>query len=214
MSENSIQVKVIGSAPTTFTHATFKASVTTTGKTGPEAKKAATSIIEEIKDVITKFAEKGRIESDRVKTTFAVDINRIYNRTTNEQEVFGYKSVYTASFTARNVNEATAIHDALTSIARVETPTPVFHVDSSSAIHEKAFVDAVEKAKTRFTIECKALGLDPSKYDVTWYIQADREPSGKFLSLSNGGGESAKIDIEPGRAINELNVTFTFTPRP
>jgi uncharacterized protein YggE len=214
---NFIQVEVTGSTETAFTSASFRVHVTTFGDTGPEAKEKAKPTVEAIKAVIARFAERASIEADRVKTTFDVDVNKLYDRNTGAATPNGYKAVYTAVFSAKNVVEATAVHDALTSIAGVEAPSPVFHADNSPAVFKRAFEDAATKAQTRFKDQCDVLKLHMSNFEcVNWVIERNRGGGGKVMALAasaNGeGGEP--IDVEPGRAVLDVTVTFYFQKRP
>lgn len=214
---NVIQVEVTGSTETAFTSASFRAHVTTFGDTGPEAKEKAKSTVESIKAVIARFAERAGIETDRVKTTFDVDVNKVYDRNTGVQTFNGYRAVYTAAFSAKNVAEATAVHDALTSIAGVEAPTPVFHADNSPEVFRRAFQDAATKAQTRFNDQCDVLKLRASNFEcVNWVIPRNHGGGGKVMALagSANGGDDGPIEVEPGRAVLDVTVTFYFQKAP
>lgn len=161
-----INIPAKGQAPTNFVSATFKATVTTTSTTGPAAKALAQSRIDQIKNQIMLFAEKAMIETDRLATTFAVDINKRYDNAKGVNVFEGYRAVYTISFKALKVGEATALHDALTSIDGVEASTPVFNVDDSPGIQKEAFQDAYSKANAQFRDQCDVLGLTRGDYKL------------------------------------------------
>jgi uncharacterized protein YggE len=204
---DSIDVTVSGSAATTFTHAEFRADVTTYGKTGPEARGAAKPVIEAIRAVIVRYANVAKVETDRVRTTFAVGLHRRYDAPTHGQVVDGYRAVYTASFRALNVAEAGDLHDALTSIPGVESPTPIFHMDRTLGIYTAAFTEAAVLARARFLSECEAIGVVPSAFEVVgWRVEDDR-PSGKMARMSEGEGV---LGVDPGRAVLDLCVTFSY----
>lgn len=207
-----IVVGVTGTAETRFTRASFTAKVVTQAKTGPDAKKLAEPVIEKILGAIKSHGEKAKVDRDRLKTGFSVDTYR--NR--NSGEFAGYEATYTASFTCRNIGEATAIHDALTSIDQVQSPSPQFQVDDSVEVHAQAFADAVARAKARFEAQVSALGFKPEEFFIeTWHIRDDHRPVGKTLSLSNGGDEDGiRASIEPGKAILELGVNFVYVRKP
>ncbi len=208
---NVINITAKGTAASAFTSATFKASVTTTGNTGPAAKELAIPRIEAIKGVIAKLAAEAGIETDRLSTSFAVDVNR--ERDSSGHYVFkGYRAVYTISFKAVRVEQATTVHDALTSIEGVEAVSPVFNLDNSPIVEAEAFQKAVDLARLKFGNQCKALGKLPEEYEVTaWSVEED-QPQGKMLSLGGGAGPSA-IEIEPGKALLEVTVAMSFTPK-
>jgi len=204
-----ISVTSKGSAETAFTKATYRATVTTSGKTGPAAKDRALPVIEQIRKTILAHAEKATLDTGRLKTTFAVDVET--HRQTGE--FLGYRAVYSAEFSGTNVREAPFVHDALTSIEGVQSPTPVYHVDDGVEVHAAAFADAVGKAKAKFAAQCKGLGVDPNFYEVTtWTIQEDT-PRGKTLSFQANATEPKAVGLEPGKATLDLNVTFVFAPK-
>lgn len=201
-------VRVVGSAAAEFSHVAFKVSVTTTGKTGPMAKNEAAPRINAILSCIQQHAESAKIETDRLKTSFAVDVNRRFFG--GEHVMEGYKAVYSCSFFARNVAEATKVHDALTSIEGIESPTPVFHIAESREVHARAYLDGSNKARERFEDQCKANGLNPSDFRLdSWRVDEER-PMGKGVSLFNSAEADAGIEVEPGRAVLDLFVTLTF----
>ncbi len=194
---NIISVSGKGTATTKFTTATYKATVTTRGKTGPKAKEDALPVIEKIREVILRHAETAGIDTGRLKTTFG--------------EFVGYRATYTASFTGSNVKEAPAVHDALTSIEGVESPTPVYGLDDGPAIQAVAFEDAVKKAKAKFESEAKACGLDPANYVIkSWGIQ-EEQAHGKTLAFASNAHDKVKpVGLEPGRAVLDITVNLAF----
>lgn len=202
--DDTIHITTKGSIETKFISVSFRASVTTTAKTGPDAKADAKQRIEAIKNVIGSFSDRAGIETDRLRTSFAVDVWK-----DNNYNFKGYKAVYTIAFNARNVSEATALHDALTSISGVESPTPVFNVDDSPETEAKVFEDAADKAKAKFKRQCDALGFDEEQFKVVrWsFIPDHRGGGGKFLSLTT---EKESIEVSPGRALLESSYTFEF----
>lgn len=203
-----ISVNVKGAAETEFISATFKASVTMQGRTGPAAKEKAIPIIENIKKTILSHADKAVIDTTRLKTTFAVDVAR--DRQTGQS--IGYEAVYTITFTGKNVVAAPAVHDALTSIEGVQAPTPIYNVNDASAVHAVAFADAVAKAKVKFNDQCAALGLTASDFFVTsWNIQHE-EPRGKTLGFTEGAGPKP-VGLEPGKASLDMQVSFAYAPK-
>jgi uncharacterized protein YggE len=206
-SDDNISITVNGSAETVFTSATFKASVTTLGKTGPEARGQAAPIIESIKRVLISWEDKGGIDLQRLRTTFDVSTN-----TSRSGDFNGYKAIYTIQFTAWAVAAAPAIHGALTSIETVEAETPVYHVKDSTEVQARAFADAVEKAKLKFAAQCVALDKDPQGYYVRSWITQDQEHHGKTLSFSDGQNGDFR-GHEPGWASLDIRATFLYKER-
>jgi uncharacterized protein YggE len=202
-----INVVAKGAAETDFLSATFSVTVTTQGENGPAAKAKAKEAIDGIKDVISKYAKSAGIDTQRLKTTFVVDVDR-----DNYGKFVGYKAVYTNKFTCKDVRAATEVHDALTSLKGVAAATPIFNVDDSPAIHAKAFADAVEKAKIKFESHCTALGIDAKDFYVLSWSPQSEEPRGKTLGLIENP-ESKTIGIEPGKASLDMTVTFCYTRR-
>lgn len=204
--ESTIAINTKGSAETEFVSATFKASVTTQAKTGPAAKEKAAPIIEMIKKSILLYATTAKLDTERMKTTFSVDVDT--HRSTGD--FIGYMAIYTITFTGKNVAMAPAVHDALTSIEGVQAPTPVYNLNDSAEVHARAFKVAADQAKVKFDNQCAALGLDPSFYEVkSWSIQ-EEEPRGKFLTFTEGATPKA-VGLEPGKASLDMRVSFAYT---
>jgi uncharacterized protein YggE len=211
-STDSIHVQAKGSTPTAFVSATFKANINTVAKTGPAAKEAAKERIAAIWEVLKAFGPAAGIDTDRLRTTFAVDSSKEHDRTTGELRFLGYKAAYSITFTAKNVLEATRLHDALTSIEGVESPSPVFNINESPEIYAQAFKVAADAARVKFRLQCEALGLDPNAYEpATWTIEEEQQ-HGKTLSVGNGPKASA-VGMEPGKATLAMTVTFVFVAK-
>jgi uncharacterized protein YggE len=194
-----------GIAETTFESATFKATVVMEGKTGPAAKDKILPIIDKLKHTVMEHAEKAGIDTTRLKTTMAVDVN--HNRNTGEFQ--NYKATYTIAFTGKNVVAAPAVHDSLTSIEGVQSPTPIYNLNESSDVHTRAFSDAAGKARVKFENQCKALGLEPSDYEIHSWTIRDEEHRGKMLSFTEGA-VAKPIGLEPGKASLEVHVNLNF----
>jgi uncharacterized protein YggE len=203
----NIGISARGTTDTEFVSATFKATVITEGKTGPDAKEQALPVIEKIKKAIASHATSAGIDMTKLKTTFDVDIR--HNR--NSGEFNGYKATYTVNFQAKKVGAATAVHDSLTSIDSVQSPTPIFNLDDSPEVRDRAFTHAANQAIRTFTDQCRALKLDPNEFFIrSWSIQEER-PHGKVLSLQVA--EDAKPTIEPGKASFDVNVIFIWAKK-
>lgn len=119
---DTICVKAKGSIPTNFISTTFEVNVTAIDRTGPKAKEKAKDRIAAIWNVIHGFVGKAGIDTERLRTTFSIDIHKERDRTTGDMKFLGYKAVYSITFNVRNVLESLNVHDALTSIEGVESP--------------------------------------------------------------------------------------------
>lgn len=200
-----------GTAETEFTSATYKATVTTTGKTGPEAKKKALPIMESVREVISRFAGQAKLDVARIKTTFPITMDT--HRQTGE--FVGYRATWTVHFTGRSVSEAPAVHDALTSLEGVMAETPTYKVNDSAEVHAAAFHDGVVKAREKFKGQCAALNVNPNDFYVrSWQIQEEQQ-HGKTLSFANAATDALikAAGLEPGKATMDLTVTVTFVPK-
>jgi uncharacterized protein YggE len=209
--QSTIEIKTKGSADAAFKSARFEAKITTIDKTGPAAKAKAKDRIAAIWHVIQSFAYKADIDTDRLRTTFAVDSHKEHDRTTGDMKFMGYRATYTISFTGRNVLEAIGVHDALTSIEGVESPSPIFEIDESPEVHARAFAAAFKAAGIKFGMQLDATGLGAVKNEFvlrTWGID-EEQSRGKMLSVGNGPAAES-VGIEPGKATLEMNVTFVF----
>lgn len=204
--DHIINVTAKGAAQTSFVSASFRAKVTTQADTGPAAKDQAKGRIQAILETINRFADSAKVEKDRLRTTFSVDAVRDYQR---NNEFKGYQAVYSVNFEVNNVAQATALHDALTSIQGVESPTPVYNVNKSHEFAAQAFANAIQNAATTFAGQCKALGLNPSDYEVTsWTVQDDHRGGGKFNAIL--AVDAGPVEIEPGRALLEVVVSVFY----
>lgn len=206
---DAIRVTARGTAEAEFASVTYRAKASKSAKTGAEAKALVQPMIEQIKSVVHEHAERGKIDTGRLKTTFAVDVDT--NRHTGE--FCGYKATYSIEFTGRQVSAATGIHDVLTSLGEVQAPTPVFNLDTTAEVQSMAFHDAVARARELFAGQCAALDLNPSDfYVLTWAVETDR-PSGKTLSVASSSTGSV-VEVSPGRAVLEVTVTLLWTRKP
>lgn len=199
-----VHVTAHGKVETDFVSASFNVGVKQHAKTGPEAKNLAAPVIEKIKHVIKERAKSGNIDTDRLRTTFKTDIK--HDRHTGEPN--GYECTYTLSFTAKNVSEATAIHDALTSIEGATAGSPVFNVNNADDLLDKAFQLAVDAAKAKFKRQCAALQINPQDYIITSWSPKSEEHHGKTLGLRDDDGP--RPSLEPGKATLDVNVSVWF----
>lgn len=213
-----IRVHSKGSAETTFKRAVFEASVETRGKTGPQAKELAQPAIEQVKKVVKQYAERAQIDLERLKTTFSVDTERNYQT----REFLGYKAAYSIKFESKNVSEATSVHDALTSIDGVVSPSPIFLTnagddDSDDAVeaddaYQRAFEEAVDRARHKFEHQCDALNLHHLDYAITSWEVREEQPHGKTMSLGTAanGAKPESVGVEPGKGRLDLTLTLSF----
>lgn len=202
----TIEITAKGSAETAFTSATFTAFVSTHAETGLVAKQKAAPIIDKIKKVLQTFADSAQIKTDRIKTSFGVDTE--LNRNTGEH--VGYKSHYSVTFEAKNVEKSLALHDALTSVEGASAPTPVFNIDNTHEVYIAAFTEAVKEARQKFEGQCQVVGIDASHYRISdWDIRGEIPRGGKFLSFKNDGS-AQPIGLEVGKALLEMTVVFSF----
>ena len=206
MYNETINVNATGSVECEFKSVSFRASVETYAKNGPAAKEAAQKTIDAIRAAVLKHADKAKIDTDRLRTTFEVST---YNDR-HSGDFKGYKAVYTIRFTGFNVTEAIGVHDALTSIPDVQSPTPVFNFDDSPEIQARAFEKAVQKAQAKFESQCKALNLKNEDFRLLGWSLRDEQSSGKFISFNASGGTGRASDIEPGKATFDVQVTLTY----
>ena len=203
-----ISISAKGTTETRFTGATYRATVSCSAATGPEAKEKALPIMAKVRDVIEKFEKSAGLDSSRVRTTFDVDVET--HRSTGE--FLGHKAVWTCRFTGTEVREAPVVHGALTSIDGVRAPTPTYSVDDSAEVHAVAFRDAVTKAQKLFEAHCAALGFQPSEFYVkSWTTQDDDRGGGKTLSYATTATDAIKaVGLEPGKASLDVNVTLAY----
>jgi uncharacterized protein YggE len=208
-----IQAAAKGSAETIFTGATYRATVTCSARTGPDAKKAALPAMQKVRAVIEAHAKAAGLDTEKVRTTFSVDVET--HRGTGE--FAGYKATWTCKFRGSDVRSAPEVHDALTSIDGVQAPTPIYHVDDSAEVHARAFSDAVKKAQANFENQCRALGHDPKDFFVrSWMVSDDTDRGGgKTLSYKAPvEGAFKAVGLEPGKASLEVDVTLGYSRRP
>ena len=201
-----IRVTGRGSVETKFAGVRYRAEVHTMADTGPAAKEKAQPAIDSIQRVLRARASEAQIDMQRLRTSFDVVLLTKYEG--NNVVFGGYKAVYKIAFEGTAVGEATKVHDALTSLTGVQAPTPEFRL-VTEGVHERAFELAVRDARTKFVSQCRALELDPDRYEVrSWSVASDDEPRGKTLGASNNS--EGRIVLEPGKAMLDLAVTVYF----
>lgn len=203
-----VTVNAKGKSDSAFTRATLSATVTGYGPSGPDAKKNATEAIAALRRVLVQNATEGGIDLDRMATSFAVSPNMVYQ---NSQQVFqGYKATYEVSFSCSNVVGALTIHDKITNIPGVVSPTPVFHLDNQGEVAAAAFKDAYETARKKFEAQCEAVGDKFALWTLAHWSIADEEPRGKMLTFNANAGSLSAVGAEPGKALFEVRVHFVF----
>jgi uncharacterized protein YggE len=209
-----VSIGASGVAKAEFTSVSYNARVITRGASGPAAKQAAKKIIDQIKQVIAAHKASAGLDTDRLVTDYSVTDEYRYDNATSQQVHVGYMATYSVSFSGTVIDKATALHDALTSIAGAACGSPQFHVKATAELETAAFKDAVTNAKARFAAQCAALDLDADDYQVvTWNMREEQASRGKMMALaaeaSVGIGDDP-IKLEPGKAEFRVNVTVTF----
>lgn len=205
---NQLTITTTGSALAAFTHASFKVAVQAIKATGPEAKDDCKATIAAILKVVTDMAAEGGIKADQLKTSFDVAPHLVHDGRTQVHQ--GYEATYTLRFQATNVDKATAIHDALTSIPFVKAESPKFHIDSEEA-RAAAFQDAWEGAKKWLKVQTAIVGHDDESWKLSsWGVQESGEGGGGPKSLSASSSNGGPVVIEPGKAQLDMTVHFLF----
>lgn len=215
---DSISISATGAAEAVFTHASFQVTISATAETGPEAKEQARPRIDNVLKVVKDFGEKAAIDTNKLQSRFSVNSYRSHNHNTGLSELRGYSATYELSFNAKNVEEATALHDALTSIKGVDAPSPEFHVEANDTLRQVAFQNAVNSARERFKAQCTALGLDPNNfYIASWSDEGDRPVfRGKSMALEAAASpmsSSEPIALKPGSATYSVRVSLEYARR-
>ena len=203
-----------GVAKAEFTSVGYSATIRTTGATGPEAKSKGRPIIAKLMAAIEQACKDGAgIDQHRLKTDYSVSQIRRYNSVTGEHEHLGYQAVFTVGFIGTNIKMATRVHDALTSIEGVESPTPAFSVDENAELEAAAFADGFGKAEARFKMMCETAGLDRDDCEIVGLDRDDeRAHHGKTLALSayDEAHADGPVEIEPGKAEYGVIVRVTY----
>lgn len=212
MLDQIIQIRTKGYADVEWARADFTATTTTNGRTGPEAKEKARPSILAIERTIAQFAERAGVDTTRVKTSFSVDVKLDYRN--NIRYMDGYFAEFTANFSATNVEEATVLHDALTSLEGVAAPTPKFVQDLTPEVRKVAFQDALSKAVRLMDDQSRSLSkwIDSNtsiQYKLLgWGFEHEERSSGKMLSVKKDAEGTVKL--KAGKARFELGVCFNF----
>lgn len=204
-----------GVAKAEFTSVGYAATIRTTGTTGPEAKSKGRPVVAKLMAAIEQACKDGAgIDRQRLKTDYSVGQITRYNGADGVREHLGYQAVFTIGFIGTNIKKATAVHDALTSIEGVESPTPVFNIDENADLEAAAFIDGYGKAEARFKMMCEAAGLRPlADFEVVGLDRDDeRAHRGKTLALASYDEAHADgpVEVEPGKAEYGLIVRVTY----
>jgi uncharacterized protein YggE len=206
---DTIAVKATGVANTRFVSASFKAHLTTYAKTGPAAKEAAKDLVASIWAVLNDHTDRARIDREKIRTTFEVDVHTTHDPQMRAMVNTGYKATYSIQFKALNVDAAIDVHDALTSLEGISAPTPIFNADVSPKIYGAAFEDAFTKAQAQFKYQCEVTGQKLEHFVLQSWSTEQEQAVGKTLSVSNKAPD-LKVSLEPGHATMEMNVTFVY----
>lgn len=209
---STIDVSARGVSSATFTSVDYRVSAVTEGPTGPAAKDLARPIIDAALEVIRKHGPGAGVDMDRLRTSLSVDTFQVYDD--RVQRHGGYRVSWSCSFSGTDIGASLVLHDALTSIAGVQSPSPVFRTDGKTDAHDRAFADAVKKARRKFEAQCQAIGVDPTNYRVkSWDVREEEQRGmGKTLSIDpqTAGLGMKPVGAEPGKAVVEVNVTLYF----
>lgn len=203
-----------GVAKASFTSVTYSATVRATDKTGPAAKAKARPVIAQLMAAIDEACKTGAgIDKLRLRTDMSISAVSRYNDKTKQHEHAGYQATFTVNLDGSNVAMATKVHDALTSIEGVESPTPVFNIAGSAALEAEAFADGFAKAQERIGMMCKTAGLAPTRVKIVGLSQGDdRAHRGKTMALAayDETHAGAPVEIEPGQAEFVVQVTVRY----
>lgn len=204
-----ININAVGRAQSVFSSVSYSATVVADGPTGPVAKGRARPAMDKLREVVMGYADEAKLDRSRVRTTFSVDLIPDHSRS---QQFLGYRAVYTMSFSGSDVGASVKLHDAITSIEGVQSPSPVFLPDRKNDAPRAAFEDAFSQIRKKFAEQCGVAGLDPDAYEVVDWSSHDYDESrrggGKFLAL-----DESSSAIEPGKAEVSISVTASFRRR-
>lgn len=206
MGAEQIPITGRGAVETVFDSVRYTVRVHALAPTGHEAKDAARKVIDQFHACISEFGPEAGLDLGMIRSKFGVG----YVRKDAYEPVAGYRASYEVTFEGRNVATATRMHDRLTSIVGLESPTLEFLVSDLSDCEEAAFDKAVNQSKQKFLVQCRALGLSSDDYEpVTWYVERNTG-GGKTMALHTPETKAKPIGLEPGAALVEQVVTITY----
>ncbi len=206
MGTEEIQVTGRGTVETVFDSVRYTVRVSTFAATGAAAKDVANPIIDRVRACLFTSGREAGLNLEMIRSKFDVD----HVRKSSFEPESGYRATYEAIFEGDIVAGATRLHDQLTSIVGVESPTPNFLVRDLSAHENAAFKKAVACALAKFSAQCEALALNAREYEpVTWYVERS-QGGGKTMALSAPETAAKPVGLEPGLALVEQVVTVTF----
>lgn len=215
MSQSTVEITGTGTADAKFTKVTYAVRVAQNGRTGPEAKERARPIIENVLKVLKEHADQAGIDPESIKSLLSVEEVSSYDHNTRENVFGGYRASYSLTFSGSNVDEASKLHDALTSIDDARASSPAFEIGSNDELLLHATTRAFAAANSRFRMECEVLGLDPDDYEIrTWSTGHDHGTRAKSLGLEAAvamdAPMAAPIEIRAGKAVRSVTLTVSY----
>lgn len=215
-------VNVTGVAEADYDTAFFSIAIEGRAKTGAAAKDKARPVIDQVNACLASLEKEGiGFAKDKAKAEFEVAADMEYDG--RRQKPVGYVATYTLRVSTECVDQASKIHDKLSSVEGAQVASPSFKVKDLEALHKEALKDAKAKADKRFTDECEILGIDQAECTLQSYQtrydeseSAGARPMRAQLALmsdsyeSAGGGGPPPVEIKAGKAIIKVQLTCTY----
>ncbi len=211
-------VDATGVAKAKYDTVAFRITVTGAGKNTKKAKADARPAIDAVNAEIARFERDGvKIDKARRTTTCDVNVTQHYDNQTNKNVSTGYAATYVISFSTSDVDRASEIQDALSSVNLAEVATPQYKLQNITPLHAAALADAKAKLDAKFASQCAVLGLDRGSYELSSYEvrQNNRESAGnqpmRLAAMSaSGGGAPPPVELHAGEARVEVTLCVTY----
>jgi uncharacterized protein YggE len=185
-------------------------TVSETAKTGPAAKEAIRASASKIEDAIERLrSENVTIKPDDVRVTYSVDKAHEYRG--NRNVFAGYTATYVCSFRTKDVEEASRVHDLLTSLSEnIECDSPSFRMNAEESLREAALAKAWEEVKTKLGQLCRVCAQNEDLLTISSVSVGDDRGGGHEsvrMAVASAAPKAAPIKLSAGKP--EVSVTLT-----
>lgn len=204
MQATTVAAQGVAEAP--YTIANFSVSLSSNGKTVPDAKSLLKTRIEGLNKALLNMQSGLSFEFVKNSVHTSSQVQEDWEYVKNNREMRGYVLTYSLSFQIEDLDKVNQVFDILTSLPNVNVGNPTFGLKPTQRekLSKKALKNAFVKAYERFETECGVLGLDVSEFEIAnWEVTYHDSRRGSRVSnamnarvVSNMAYESAAVGAQ------------------
>jgi uncharacterized protein YggE len=202
MQATTVAAQGLAEAP--YTIANFGISLSSKGKSVPEAKRRLKAQIEDLNLALLNMQKDLSLEFVKNSVHTSSQVQEDWEYVKNNREMQGYLLTYTLSFQIDDLEKVNKVFDVLTSLSEARVTNPTFGLKPAQRekLSKKALKNAFAKAYERFATECGVLGLDVSEFEIAnWEVSYHDSRRGNRVagamaaraSASNAAYEGASL---------------------